>query len=164
MSRLVESLRWTFEGAEGAAGRVVLSSILAGGICGGGLLIGTLAMIGRGSPGLHLLLAPVLFLAGSLAGLVHGMTLTVLARPGDVPRSDACLRGLVAAVASVPLLPLSWLVSSSITLATALQVEQRTSWLIVSVGGAVLGVVVCGFAAVEGWKAVTDAVRRYTAE
>lgn len=163
MSRVVDLLQWTFEGAEGAAGRVVLSSILAGGICGGGLLIGTLAMIGYGGPGLHLLLAPVLFLTGSLAGLVYGMTLTVLTRPGEAPRSDAWRRGLIAAVASVPLLPLSWLVSSSITVGTALQVEQRMSWIVVSVGGALLGVAVCAFALVEGWRAVADALRRYTA-
>lgn len=161
---MVDLLRWTFEGAEGAAGRVVLSSILAGGICGGGLLIGTLAMIGRGSPGLHLLLAPILFLAGSLAGLVYGMTLSVLTRPGEAPRSDVWRRGLIAAVVSVLLLPMSWIVSSSITVATALQLEQRTSWIVVSIGGALIGVMVCGCAVVEGWRAVADAVRRYTVE
>lgn len=128
------------------------------------MLIGTLAMIGRGSAGLHLLLAPVLFLAGSLAGLVCGMTLTVLTRPGEAPRSDVWRRGVIAAVASVPLLPLSWLISSSITVGTALQVEQRTSWIVVSVGGALMGMAVCGLAVVEGMRAVTGAVRRYTAE
>ena len=121
-TRLVGLLRWTFEGAEGAGGRVVLSWIVAGGIFGGGLLIAGLALTGRGSAGLHLLIAPVLFLLGSFLGLTAGLVVAVLGRPAGVRAGTALRRGLAAAAISLPLLPLAWLVSSSIKVATALQV------------------------------------------
>ena len=156
-TRWSDTIRWTFAGPEGAGGRVVSFSILAGGICGGGLLIGTLAMTGRGSPGLHLLLAPVLFLGGSLAGLLLGLGIGVVARPGGVCRSDALKRGALAALMTVPLLPVSWLISSSITVSTALQVERRTSWMVVSAVGAVLGVLIC-------FVALREAVRVFRGE
>ena len=159
-TRWSDTFRWIFAGREGAAGRVVSSSILAGGISGGGLLIGTLALTGRGNPGLHLLLAPVLFLAGSLAGLLLGLLVGVWARPGDVPRSDALKRGALAAAMTVPLVPVSWLLSSSITVGTALQVEQRTSWVVVSTVGAALGLAVCFLAARELSGVLREAVRR----
>ncbi|MDX1646200.1 MAG: hypothetical protein R3304_03555 [Longimicrobiales bacterium] len=173
---MVELLRWTFAGAEGAAGRVVLSWIMAGGICGGGLLIGMLALVGGGSPGLHLLLAPVLFLGGSVLGFLNGLGLAVLTRPESASMGEALRRGLTAVAVALPLLPLAWLVASSVSVATALQVERRISWIVVSAGGTLVGLAICGVAVREGIRSISSAmserrerrsdttVVRYTAE
>lgn len=135
----------------------MLSSILAGGICGGGLLVGGLAVFDRGSPGLHLLLAPVLFLVGTALGLVQGFVLALIGRMRGVADSAALRRGLVGAGVSLPVLPLSWLISSSIAVSTALRTELRTSWLFVSAGGTLIGMMVCVWAIVEAWRMIGGA-------
>lgn len=160
MSRWADTFRTTFYGPEGAGGRVVLSWVLAGGICGGGLLVGALALLGRGSPGLHLLLTPVLFLVGSVLGVAHGFILALAGRSESATRAETARRGLIAVGVSLLLLPLSWLISSSIAVGTALRVELRASWLVVSLGGTFVGLLVCAWALVEGWRMVSAAARR----
>jgi hypothetical protein len=156
----VDSLRRTFVGPEGLGGRVVASWVLAGGICGGGLLIGALAVLGIGSPGLHLLVAPVLFLAGTVLGLVLGLVLAVLGRPASATRGRALRAGLFAAGISLLLLPPSWLVSCAIVVGAALRMEMRISWLAVSLGGSVVGLLACAWAGLEGWRAVSAMLHR----
>lgn len=146
-------------GPRGAAGRVVLSSILAGGICGGGLLVGVLAMLDRGNPGLHLLLAPVLFLLGTVLGLAQGFVVVLAGRARGAAGPSALRKGLVGVAASVPLLPLSWLVSSSIAVSTALRAEVRASWVAVSAVGTVVGLSVCVWATLECWRMVRGSPR-----
>jgi len=138
----------------------VLSWTLAGGICGGGLLIGALTMFDSGSAGLHLLLAPVLFILGTILGSAHALVLSVAGRPADVPRRDALRSALFVLALSLPLIPVSWLVSSSIAVATALRTEMRASWLAVVAGGTAIGLAVCGWACVEAGRVVRSARRR----
>lgn len=145
-------MQWALLGPRGAAGRVVLSSILAGGICGGGLLVAGLALLDRGNPGLHLLLVPVLFLLGTVLGLAHGFVLTLIGRARGAAGCAALSKGLVGAGVSLPLLPLSWLVASSIAVSTALRTEVRVSWLAVSLGGTLVGLSVCVWAILEAWR------------
>lgn len=159
----VDLLRRTFLGPGGTGGRVVMASTLAGGICCGGLLVGSLALLGLGSVGLHLLVAPVLFLAGSALGVVHGVSMAVVARPETVTCAGALRRALIATALTLPLVPLSWLVSSSIVVSAALRSEVRASWVAVSVVGTLLGLVVCTWAMVESGRAVAAAWGRWTA-
>ncbi|MDH3269920.1 MAG: hypothetical protein OEN56_01230 [Gemmatimonadota bacterium] len=153
-------LERTFTGPAGSVGRVVVSWTLAGGILGGGLLIGALALAGLGGPGLHLLLAPALFLVGSTVGVVLGCVLALTGRGPDVSRGEALRGSLIGAGVAILLLPLGWLISSSITVGTALQVEMRLSWLAVSLGGAGLGLLCCAWAVFEGWAMIKSAYSR----
>jgi hypothetical protein len=150
--RAADAVQSAFLGDEGAGGRVVCSWMLAGGIAAGGFLIGTLALAGRGNPGLHLLLAPVLFMAGTLLGFVQGIVFAVIGRPADERAGRAFGRALLAGALSVPLLPIAWLVSSAITVGSALQAEFRWSWLLVAAGGWIIGVSICAWAVVEAWR------------
>lgn len=138
----------------------MLSWTLAGGICGGGLLIEALTMLDLGGVGLHLLVAPVLFVLGTTLGSVHGLVLSVAGRAADVSRRAALRGALVALALSLPLVPVSWLVSSSIAVATALRTEMRASWLLVVTGGTAIGLAVCGWACVEAGRMVRSARRR----
>lgn len=156
----LDSLRRTFFGPEGLGGRVVVSWVLAGGISGGGLLLVVLAVLGIGNPGLHLLVAPVLFLVGTVLGFVLGLALAVLGRPSAVTPGRALRAGLVAAAISLPLLAPSWLVSAAITVGTALRMEMRVSWLVVSLGGSVVGLLACAWAGLEGCRVVSATLRR----
>ena len=160
VEQLANNLQWAFFGEEGASGRVVFSWILAGGVTGGGIVIGTMALYGGGNAGLHLLVAPVLFLAGSLAGFLHGLVLAIVGRAGSCTRWCALKRAVLATVLSVPFVGLSWLIASAIVVGTALQLEFRWSWLLVSTGGWLLGAMLCGWAAVEGWSMLRRAYRR----
>lgn len=139
----------------------MLSSTLAGGICGGGLFIGVLALLGRGSPGLHLLMAPALFLLGSAVGVGQGLFLALVGRGDGVSRAETLRRCSVAVAVSLLLLPVSWLISSSIVVATALRAEMRLSWLAVSAVGTALGLVVLAWAVLEGWRMVAAARERH---
>ncbi len=157
---LAETLRWAFSGDPGASGRVVISWTLAGGAVTGGVLMGVLALLGRGNPGLLVLVGPALFVAGSLMGLLHGLALGAAWRPPGVSRRDALHRAGWGVAASVSLLPLSWLTSAAITVGWALQAEFRLSWLLVGSVGWLLAGGVCCWAAVEGCGHVRRAYGR----
>jgi hypothetical protein len=117
-------------------------------------------VLGIGNPGLHLLVAPVLFLVGTALGLVLGLVLAILGRPASATRGRALRAGLSAAGISLLLLPPSWLVSAAIAVGAALRMEMRVSWLAVSLGGSVVGFLACAWAGLEGWRAVSAALRR----
>jgi hypothetical protein len=115
------------------------------------------------SPGLHLLAAPVLFLLGSILGAVHGGLLAVAGRPGGLSRTSALTRAAIAALIAVPLLGITWIITASIALSAALVTEWRISWAIIAAAGWLLGLLLCGWAAVEGWRAARRALSRWPA-
>lgn len=122
------------------------------------MLIGAHALAGRGSPGLHLLLAPALFLLGSALGGALGTTFSCLcSRRG---RGDTLRRVGFGAGTALVLLPLSWLVSAAIAVGVALQAEVRLSWIAVSVGGTVVGLAVGAWACLEGCAMARHALQR----
>ena len=123
-------------------------------------MIGTLDMMGRGTPGLHLLLAPVLFLSGTLLGLGHAVVLGIASRCDGETRVDVLRRELCAVAVSLPLLGLGWLVASAITVGVAVDGDSRVGFLVVAVIGWVLGLTFCVWAAREGWGALRHAYRR----
>jgi hypothetical protein len=153
---------WSFVvGSRGACVRLVLSWTVAGGVAGGGILVGALTIAGVVEPGLQLLAAPVLFLAGAFLGLLHGGVLSLLGRPRCLTRGTALRHAIVAALLSLPLLGIGWLVTASIALTAALMREMRASWLFFAVGGWILGLALCAWALVEGWRALRTAMDRW---
>jgi len=149
-----------FGGVEGRCARVVASWILAGGVAVGGILIGALALAGYGASGLHLLVAPVLFLVGTALGLTHGFALALVGRPASCTLRRALGLALAGGLAALPLVGASWLIASGITLTTALRTEWRWSWLTVATGGWLLGAAICIWAVVEGFRTVQCAYER----
>lgn len=160
VSRVLVMLERVFCGVEGSCARVVTSWVLAGGVVGGGILIGVLALAGYGSVGLHLLLAPLLFIAGTFLGFAHGITLAVVGRPARCSRGRAIRVGLTGCLVALPLVGVAWLVSSGITLTTVLLTEWRLSWMTVAGMGWILGSALCVWAAIEGVQAVRYAYQR----
>ena len=153
---------WSFvTGSRGGCVRLVLSWTVAGGVAGGGILVGALTIAGVVEPGLQLLAAPVLFVAGAVLGLVHGVVLSLVGRPRCLTRGTALRHALLAALISIPLLGIGWVVTASITLTAALMTELRASWLFFAVGGWILGLSLCAWALWEGWRALRAAFGRW---
>jgi hypothetical protein len=125
------------------------------------MLVGALTITGLVEPGLQLLAAPMFFLAGAFLGLLHGSALSLLGRPTCLTRGAALKHAIVAALVSLPLLGISWLVTASITLTAALMTQMRVSWLLVAVGGWILGLALCAWAVAEGLRALRTAMSRW---
>lgn len=150
-----------FKGPEGSCARVTLSWVTAGGVAGGGILVGSLTIAGYVSPGLQLLAAPVLFLVGAFLGAAHGGFLAVVGRPADMPCAQALRRVFLACILSVPALGAAWVVTAGISLTAALVGEWRLTWGVLSLGGWLFGLSLCTWAATEGWRALRRTYRRW---
>ncbi|HSG08005.1 MAG TPA: hypothetical protein VLA36_06600, partial [Longimicrobiales bacterium] len=92
---------------------------------------------------------------------IHGGILAVVGRPRVLGRGDAVRKALCAAPVAVPTLFPAWIVTTGITLSAALMNEWHASWAILALGGWLLGLTVCGWAAVEGWHALRRAYARW---
>lgn len=159
--RIALGVGWVFEDPSGFCARVVASWVLAGGIMGGGVLIGTLSLSGVGSPGLYLLIAPVLFLVGTGVGFTHGIALALLGRPDECPLRRAGLGALLGALTALPLLGLAWVLASGVTLTVAVGEEgYHWSLVVVSAVAWVAALTVCVWAAIEGARAAKIAYMR----
>jgi len=150
-----------FTGPEGSCGRVVVSWTVAGGVAGGGILVGSLTIAGYVSPGLQLLAAPVLFLLGSFLGAVHGTVLAVAGRPESLGTGRAVKRACLGVLVAVPLLLPAWVVTAGISLTAALVGEWRFTWGMLSLGGWAFGLALCAWAAREGWTLLRCAFARW---
>ena len=124
------------------------------------MVIGTAALAGYGSSGLHLLVAPVLFIVGTVLGWAHGFALALVGRPGSCTRRRALGLALVGGATALPFVGLSWLIAGGITLTTALRIEWRWSWLGVTVLGWLVGGAICTWAAIEGCRMLRCAYQR----
>jgi hypothetical protein len=127
---------------------------MAGGIAGGGVVIGVLALTGIVQPGVHVFAAQALFLAGALAGLMHGIYLNIFGRPAGLSPAGACSRTLVAGIFCIPALVAAWVITAGMTLSAALMTSWRLSWLLVAAVSWVAGLALCGWAALEGVRAL----------
>lgn len=145
----------------GACVRLVLSWTLAGGVAGGGIVVGALTITGVVEPGLELLVAPVLFVVGAVLGFLHGAALAVIGRPACLTRRTALRHAAVALLLAIPLLGVGWLVTECIALTAALMTRMRLPWLVLAVAGWIVGLALCAWAAREGWRAVRAAVARW---
>lgn len=153
--------RGLFEGPEGSCGRVVVSWTAAGGVAGGGILVGSLTIAGYVSPGLQLLAAPVLFLLGALLGAVHGAVLAVAGRPETLSAGGALKKACLSVLVALPLLFPAWVVTAGISLTAALVGEWRLTWGLLSLGGWLFGLALCGWAVREGWLTLRCACARW---
>jgi len=154
-------IRGLFPGPRGDCVRLVLSWTMAGGVAGGGMSVGVLTAAGAVNPGFHLLIAPVLFLVGSLLGLAHGGVLAVVARTPEVGRGRAigwaCLAGLMA----LPLLLPAYVITAGISLTSVVVAEFSPGPFVLMLTAWTAGVAVCAWAAKEGWHAVARAYARW---
>jgi len=161
VTQTVEALHQTFVGEEGACGRVLISWALAGGVATGGLVVGALTVTGRVSPGLQLLMAPVLFLVGVVLGYTHGAFLAIVGRPASVSLPASAQRSLVAALCSLPGLGVAWVVTAGISVTAAVVVDQRGAVVAVALSAWVIGIALCVWAAFEGLAALRHVIERF---
>jgi hypothetical protein len=139
---------------------VVLAWTLAGGAVGGGLATAALELAGRSTPGLLILVGPVLYLAGTLLGMALGGLLGVVGRPEGTTRRDAIRRVGIGVVMSLVLQPLSWLTSASITVGSALRLGFRPEWALVGLVGWGIGAAACLWALHEARPLVRRVLSR----
>lgn len=143
------------------ATRVVVSWTLASALIGGGYFVSSLMLSNRMSPS-HMAPAGVaLFVLGGCTGLVHGGLLGYLGRRLDRPRKEG-MRVVLwgAAAALIGLIP---------TAVLALWIAMASPALVAGrfmMSGAVLvawvaGLVICTWAAVDGWAALRNLVARW---
>jgi hypothetical protein len=144
----------------GSSGRLMLSWTTAGGIAGGGVLIGALALAGVVQPGVHLFAAEALFVVGALVGFVHAALLGIVGRPACLGVGGAAWRIALAALLCVPALVVAWLITAGMTLSAALLTTWSLPWMLAAVASWVLGLALCFWAGVEGWRAVRRALAR----
>jgi hypothetical protein len=123
--------------------------------------VGLLTLTGVVAPGLQLLAAPVLFLAGAFLGAVHGALLAIVGRPRHVRPAPALRSALCALLVAVPALLPAWFVTMAISLSAALAREWRLSWAILALAGWLLGLAVCAWALSEVWRALVRAWARW---
>lgn len=148
-------------GSVGSCARVTLSWTVAGGIAGGGIVVSLLTLAGSVSPGFQLLAAPILFLIGTALGFMHGAGLATVGRPVGLTRGGAIRRCLLGGLMAIPAVAIGWIVTAGISLTAAIVHEYRASLLVLSLGGWIFGLALCGWAVYEGVIAVRRAVERW---
>lgn len=149
-----------FRSREGTCARLVVAWTIAGGIAGGGVLIGMLALTGVVQPGVHLFAAQAVFLVGALWGLFHALVLGALGRPEGMSFGRLSLHSFAGLLLAVPALVAGWIVTAGMTLSAALLTSWKLSWLVVAVGSWIAGLAWCVWAGMEGLPALGRAWRR----
>ena len=144
-----------------ACGRLMVSWTMAGGIAAGGVLLGVLALVGLVQPGVHLFAAEVLFLAGAVAGFFHALALGILGRPACLTFGGACWRSALAVVLCVPAVLVAWVVTAGMTSSAALLTSWKLSWLVLALASWGVGLSLCVWAGLEGWRAGQRALARW---
>lgn len=148
------------EGQRSLCARVVVSWTLAGGLTAGGFL---LALTTWGHPetaGMVLPATPILFTMGAAAGLFHGALLAYLGRPPALDPSSA-RRSMFGALASLVItLPVAAILAGWIALFSATP-NVGPGARAAAAAAAVAGLLVLTWAALEGWKALSNAFARW---
>lgn len=153
--------REAFRGEAASCVRVVVSWTISGGVAAGGLLLG-LTALGSPEEAQELLpLAPVLFILGAAAGLVHGAILAYVGRPDGVGRRAALARIGVSVPLSLIALLVAWVAAAWISLTSAVLTLQVWRTIFVAALGWIAGAAICCWAAVEGWHALERAFARW---
>jgi len=144
----------------GAPGRLMLSWTMAGGVGGGGVLIGALALVGLVQPGVHLFAAQALFVVGVVLGFVHAAVLGIVGRPACLTVGGASWRSAAAGLICIPALVMAWIITAGMTLSAALLTSFSPSWLMAALVSWAAGLTLCGWALVEGSGATRRALSR----
>lgn len=150
-----------FLAGSGACGRLMLSLTMAGGIGGGGVLIGVLALTGVVQPGVQLFAAEALFVVGAFVGFVHAAALGIVGRPESLTVGGASWRVALAGLACVPALVFAWVITAGMTLSAALLTAWSFPWLVAALVSWAAGLGICGWAAMEGSSAARRALARW---
>lgn len=141
--------------------RMVLSWTTTGGLAAGGLLLGVTALASPADAQELLPLAPVLFILGAAAGLVHGSILAYVGRPPTLPGRVALAQIGIAGLAAIPALLVAWVATAWISLTSAVLTLHAWSTAVVTSLGWIAGIAVCCWAAIEGWHALERAFARW---
>lgn len=145
----------------GAPARLLLSWTMAGGIAGGGVLIGAFALAGLVEPGAHLFAAQALFLVGAVGGLVHAAALGIVGRPDGLTIGGVCWRLAIASPFVIPAAALAGLITAGMMLSAALLTSWEVSWLVVALLSWAVGLALCAWAGIEGARAVRRFLSRW---
>ncbi len=148
-------------GEAASCARVVVSWTTTGGVAAGGLLIGLTALGNPEEAQALLPLAPVLFLLGAAAGLVHGGALAYVGRPLSCQGRAAVTSILFSLIVVFPALVVAWVAAAWISLTSAVLSLGGASTILVTSLGWLAGVALCCWAAVEGWYAIERAFTRW---
>jgi hypothetical protein len=144
----------------GLAGRVTVSFTVAGGVLVGGFLVAAMTLAGKLSGNALLMTSGALYLLGSLLGFTHGAALGFLGR-GDVSRREVVGKLGLAALYTVPLLAIGFIVSGWIAMTTVALYVGKVPALIGAGLGWFAGVVLVLTAIAYGWQALRNAYARW---
>lgn len=145
----------------GLPGRIAVSWTLAGGLLVGGFLVALMTLAGKLSGNALLLTSTGLFLIGGVLGYLHGAALGYLGRPEGMTRGRAVAALGLAAVYALPALAVGAVVAGWIAMsAVAIYLDRLLPK--VAVGFAwVLGLALVAWAAVQGWRGLSNAYARW---
>jgi hypothetical protein len=156
----IRAVRDTLEGAGAPCARIVVSWASAGGIAAGGILVGAAALDAPELAQPLVSFAPALFVLGATGGLAVGALLAWAGRPTGVPSRTARTAIRCGAALCVPALTAAWVVTAWISLTSAVLTLHGAATLAVTAVGWVIGLIVCMWAAWEGWLALRAGVAR----
>lgn len=159
--RFTGIVRAAFLGEAASCGRIVVSWTATGGVTAGGMLIGLTALASAEEAQVLLPLAPVLFLLGAVAGLLHGAVLAYVGRPLTVSGRAAVGRIFLSFLGVLPALVVGWVVAAWISLTGAVLAIRGASTIALTSIGWVAGLALCFWAASEGWHGVERAFTRW---
>lgn len=155
------TIRTALIGRAARSTRVVVSWTVAGGVTGGGLLVG-IAALGTPEAARGLLpLSPVLFIVGALGGLIHGSLLGYVGRPDGADTSTTLAAILSGVILAIPALTVAWVATAWISLTFVVVTLHAWSTTLLAAAGWAVGVTACCWAAVEGWEAFCSAFCRW---
>jgi len=143
------------------AGAVPLLWSMAGGTLVGGYVVALMTLGGQLSANSLFLTSSALFIIGAVLGLLHGGALGYLGRPSDVSGREALGSIGRATLYTVPALALAWLLTVWISMTViALYLEKALPFIGVGLAW-VAGLALVGVAAVQGWRALSNAYARW---
>lgn len=145
----------------GLPGRVQLAWTMAGGVLAGGLLMVLATVTHTMNSGLALYSTSVFFLLGAVLGLVHGLALAVVGRPLRATWTETVSSLGLATLAVVPGVLLAWVTALFISMTPlSLSLGRPLLWVAVA-GGWTVGLSICAWAALEGYRAFQNALVRW---
>ncbi len=161
-TRAAPTLRRSSDGSGAMpCARIVVSWAVAGSVAAGGLSLGVTALADPARVQDLLPLAPVLFVLGAGAGLVHGGILAYVGRPPTMTGRAAMAQTGVGVALAIPVLLVAWVATAWISLTAAVLTLRSPGTTVLTLIGWIAGIGACCWAALEGWRALARAFARW---
>ena len=141
--------------------RVVLSWTLATSVLTGGFVLLLLMSSNRMSPSHMFPVGPSFFVVGAIVGMLHGGLLAYLGRRLDRSRGEGVRVGLIGAALAVVCLVPTAVVAMWIALASHTRVSGGFLANAMVLMAMLVGLALCLWAMVDGWRALRNVVRRW---